>query len=139
MANKNENSFSFYRPFFRKKYFKVLSFLLSIFFFCFVSIIYFPFLHNLDDDINIWNVKTFIILEGEHHHDANPKSPGIEFHKIKLIDINDCLICQILNNVRFVLSYQHVSFFYSLNFLSINIQKVLYICRVSPYPIFEQP
>ena len=100
-----------------KKYKSVTSVFLCIIFFYFINFSTFPYFHNLDADLNIWNVKTLIILEGEHHHEANPQSPLFDFHKTKIIDIGECLICQILSNSRFIFLSQSLNFYYKLNYL----------------------
>jgi len=99
----------------RKKYISGISLLLCIFFFIFITITDFPYFHNLDADFNIWNIKTSVILEGEHHHEANPQSPLFDFHKIKIIDIGECPICQIFGNLRFIFSDLALNFCYKIN------------------------
>ena len=119
----------------RKKFVKIFSVLLCIAFINFVIIIYFPFLHNLDADINVWNFKYFVILKGEHHHEANPKLPGFEYHEIKLIDIENCPICNVLDNARLFISSQSVNFCYNFNFLLESLPKSLNI----PSNIYDLP
>jgi len=99
-----------------KKHKSVISVLLCIIFFYFINSSTFPYFHNLDADLNIWNVKTLIILEGEHHHEDNPKSPLYDYHKIKLIEVGNCF-CQIFSNSRFIFLSQSLNFYYKLNYL----------------------
>ena len=99
----------------RKKYISGISLLLCIFFFVFITITDFPYFHNLDADFNVWNVKNSVILEGEHHHEANPQSPLFDFHKIKIIEIGECPICQIFFNLRFIFLSQPLNFYYKTN------------------------
>lgn len=100
----------------RRKYISVISLIICLNFLCFISIIHFPFFHNLDADLNIWNVKSLIILGGEHHHEDNPKSPLYDYHKIKLIEVGNCF-CQIFSNSRFIFLSQSLNFYYKLNYL----------------------
>lgn len=100
-----------------RKYISVISLIICLNFLCFISIIHFPFFHNLDADLNIWNVKSLIILVGEHHHEDNPKSACFDYHKTKIIDIGKCLICQILSNSRFIFLSQSLKFYYKINHL----------------------
>ena len=104
----------------KKKYYKILSAMLCGIFFCFVSIVNFPFLHNLAADCNVLSTKNFVILKGGQHHKKSPNLPCIpcfEFSDIEVIDISYCPICQIFNNNRFILLSQPVNFYYRLNSL----------------------
>ena len=100
-----------------RKYISVISLIVSLNFFCFTGIISFPFFHNLDADLNIWNAENFIILEGKHHHEDNPKSACFDYHKIKIIDSGECLICHVFNNLRFIFLNQSLNFYYKINHL----------------------
>ena len=85
----------------RKKYLSFVASGMVILLSGLLSVSELPILHNLNADLNIWNVKSFIILEGEHHHEPNPESACFDFHTIKIIDIGECLGCQIVNNFNF--------------------------------------
>ena len=87
-----------------RKYISSISLILSVVFSIFISIIYLPFFHNLDADLFFWNAKTLIILDGKHNHADDLKSPCFDFHEIKIINIGECLICQIFSNLRFEFS-----------------------------------
>jgi len=66
----------------RKKFASGISLLVCILFFGVIVFSNFPYLHNLDADLNIWNVKNFIILEEKHYQEDNPKSPHFDFYKV---------------------------------------------------------
>ena len=102
-----------------KKYKSILSLLLCLLFLGTVSVSNLPYLHNLDADLNIWNVKSFVILEGKHNQEDNSKSPHFDFYKIKIIKVGECFICDILCNCKSIFSLLNLSFCYKTNYLSI--------------------
>ena len=124
----------------RRKYISVISLIICLNFLCFISIIYFPFLHNLDADLNIWNVKTLIILGGEHHHEDNPKSACFDYHTIKIIDIGECLICHVFKNSHFIFLSQSLNIYYKLNY-SFNYFKnsILLPSNIYNLPLLRAP
>ena len=81
---------------------KNLSLLLCLFFIYYIVLASFPFVHNLDADFNIWNVKLVVILEGKHNHEDNPQSACFDFHQIRLVEVGDCPVCQFGNNSRYL-------------------------------------
>ena len=100
-----------------RKYKPAILLIVSLSFLYFISIVYFPFIHNLDSDFNPFNTKTLVILEGKHNHKDNPESPCFDFHRIKLINVGDCLICTIFGTFRFIFSNQVSSFFHEITYL----------------------
>ncbi len=99
----------------RKKFTSGTSLLLCILFFGVIVSSDLPYLHNLDADFNIYNIKTLVILEGKHHHEDNPKSPLVDFHKIKINEIGVCPICDVIGNLNFIFSFLTSKFAYKLN------------------------
>ena len=100
-----------------RKYISSISLFISIFFFSFITANTFPLFHNLDADFNVTNVNSIVILEGEHHHEDNPKSACFDYHTIKIKEIGKCIVCQILNNIRFIFLTQSFNFYYKLYYL----------------------
>ncbi|MFC1562828.1 hypothetical protein ACFL4Z_02115, partial [candidate division KSB1 bacterium] len=96
----------------RKKYTSAISLLLCILFFGIITVSDLPYLHNLDADLNIGYEKNVIVLEGRHNHENNPKSACFDFHKIKIVKVGECLICNIFNNFSFVFSFLTTNFDY---------------------------
>lgn len=118
----------------------VISLFLCIVFIFFICIINFPFLHNMEADVNIWNIKTYVILEGKHHHEDNPKSPCFDFHKIKIKNIGECLICLIFSYLRFIASSKNSNFFNKISYPLIYLHSSLtYISNFFNIPLFRAP
>ena len=91
---------------------KKASLLISLFFLYYVVLTSFPFVHNMKADLNFWNVKYYILLEGIHHHEDNLKSPCLDFHQTKLIEVGYCPVCNLCNNDRFLfVNYENLSFY----------------------------
>jgi len=63
--------------------------------------IQFPFFHNLKKDFNFYNVKNYIELEGEHHHENYPSTECIDNHKTIIISVGECDVCLLLANYNF--------------------------------------
>jgi len=123
-----------------KNYVLVISLFLCIAFVFFICIMNFPFVHNIDADFNIWNVKELIILEGEYHHEDNPKSPCFDFHKIRIKNVGECLICLMFSHLRFIASAQNSNFFYKISYPLIYLRSSLYyISNIFNIPLFRAP
>ena len=99
----------------RKKYLPVFSPVLSVLLAGFLCISQFPFMHNLNADFNVWNVKSFIILEGEHNHEPNPQSALIDYHKITIVEVEECLACHLVNSLRFLIINRPVDYYYKID------------------------
>ena len=96
----------------REKYLKIISPLLCFIIIFISSITYIPYFHNLEADLNIWNVDSLIILEGKHNHEDNPNSACFDFHQIRLVEVGDCPVCQFGNNSRYLFFSFINNFFY---------------------------
>ena len=116
----------------RKKYIRVISSLLCCIILSFTIVTSFPYFHNLDADLNIWNVNELIILEGKHNHKDNPDSPCIDFHKIKIINVGDCLICDVFGNLRFIFSSLSLVFYNGINY-PLNFLKYTFLFQSNIY------
>lgn len=120
----------------RKKYLPVFSPMLAVLLSGFLCISQFPFMHDLNADFNVWNVKSFIILEGEHHHEPNPQSACIDHHKITIVDVEVCLACYLVNSLRFPIINQPVDYYYNIDspicFLNNSFQHISQYYNLSP-------
>lgn len=114
----------------REKYVRWIASGMAILLTGFLSISQMPFLHNIDAEFNVWNVKSFIILEGEHHHEPNPQSACFDYHIIKIKDAGECLGCQIVNNFRFLVTGIKIDFLENNKYTDYFIHKSL---RVSSH------
>ena len=94
-----------------KKY-KKLSLFLCLFFINYVVLISFPFVHNLDADLNIWNVKLVVVNDVKHNQEPHPDSACFDYHNFKLIKVGDCPVCQLGSNNNVLLFSIDNSFFY---------------------------
>lgn len=123
-----------------KNYVPVISLFLCIVFVSFICIINFPFLHNMEADVNIWNVKTYVILEGKHHHENNLQVPCFEFHHIIFKNVGICAICYFFSNFKFTFSPQILSFFhYITEFLNFHKSLIFFGLILFYIPILRAP
>lgn len=123
-----------------KNYVPAISLFLCLIFLSFVSIINFPFLHNIDADINIWNVKNYVILEGKHHHENDLQVPCIEFHHLVFKDVGICAICYFFGNFKSSLSFQTLNFFhYTIYFLNFHKSLIFFSLILFYIPVLRAP
>lgn len=120
----------------RKKYLPVFSPVMAVLLAGFLCISQFPFMHDLNADFNVWNVKSFVILEGEHHHEPNPQSACIDYHKVTIVEIGECLACHLVNSFRFLVINQPVDYYYKIDssvcFSNNSFQHALHYYNLPP-------
>lgn len=118
----------------RKKNSKNLSLLLCLFFIYYIVLASFPFVHNLKADLNVWNVKLVVILEGKHNREDNPQSACFDFYQIRLVEVGDCPVCQLGSNNK-LLSFSFVNNFFYDTFIKKSSFSDLYHFSTYEYDI----